>query len=127
MKSHVVCCMRMKAHTLCVFSAVDPLKHERCLFLKEFKLRTGRGQAEEGCQRGSSSAAFQMFCKGCEIILLKSKTILTQSNPSVNKIPLSIGKKHTHTYADKQIISLHRVSYFQRDNMPQYIGVFSCT
>lgn len=32
------------------------------------------GQAKEGCQRCSSSGAFQMLCKGCELIPLKSQT-----------------------------------------------------
>lgn len=27
-ETHVICCMRIKAHTSCIFGPADPLKHE---------------------------------------------------------------------------------------------------
>ena len=71
-----------------------------------FEWRASRGQAEEGCQRSSSSGAFQMLCKGCESILLKVRDNLSLrlNSPSVNKMPLSITRTQTqtHTHVDKQ-------------------------
>lgn len=76
--------------------------------LTEFKLRTSRRQAEEGCQRCSSSGAFQMFCKGCELILLKSETIFPDTKQPQCQQDTFVYQAwehtdtHTETYADKK-------------------------
>lgn len=71
------------------------------------KQRTSRGQAEEGCQRCNSSGAFQMLCKGCEFILLKSKTIsLNTKQPQCQQdIFVYRAWEHTNTHTHINICS----------------------
>lgn len=62
------------------------------------------GHTEEGCQRQKSSGAFQMLYRGCEFILLKSKTIfLNTKQPQCQQVTFvsrvwerTLGEAYTH-------------------------------
>lgn len=62
------------------------------------------GQTQEGCQRQKSSGAFQMLYRGCEFILLKSKTIfLNTKQPQCQQVTFvsrvwerTLGEAYTH-------------------------------
>lgn len=66
--------------------------HERCLCLTRHKLRTSRGRVSTLQLKWG---LFHMSSKGCEFSCWRQSSV-TQNNPSVNKIPLSV-TKHTHT------------------------------
>lgn len=74
------------------------------VFMSKSAMFKSEGQTEEGCQRQKSSGAFQMLYRGCEFILLKSKTIfLNTKQPQCQQVTFvsrvgerTLGEAYTH-------------------------------